>query len=144
MFRPSHVGLCVTDLDRSLRFYCDGLGFEKAEGFALDDTTLPGLDRGLEVPSPVSVASQMITAGEVKIELLHYLTPDVEGTPSQHRNQLGLTHLAFWVDDVNAAAARLVETGGTILEHTRCSPGIDILFLADPDGTRVELMGSPS
>ena len=61
MFRPSHVGLCVTDLDRSLRFYCDGLGFEKAEGFALDDTTLPGLDRGLEVPSPVSIASQMIT-----------------------------------------------------------------------------------
>ena len=24
----SHFGICVSDLDRSLRFYCDGLGFE--------------------------------------------------------------------------------------------------------------------
>jgi glyoxylase I family protein len=26
----SHFGLCVSDLERSLRFYCDGLGFERA------------------------------------------------------------------------------------------------------------------
>ena len=24
----SHLGICVSDLDRSLRFYCEGLGFE--------------------------------------------------------------------------------------------------------------------
>ena len=27
----SHFGICVSDLDQSLRFYCDALGFEKAE-----------------------------------------------------------------------------------------------------------------
>src|SRR5208337_1888127 len=27
----SHVGICVADLDRSLRFYCQGLGFELVE-----------------------------------------------------------------------------------------------------------------
>ncbi len=27
----SHFGICVSDLDRSLRFYCDGLGFAPAE-----------------------------------------------------------------------------------------------------------------
>ena len=51
-YRPSHVGLCVRDLARSLRFFCDGLGFEKAEGFELDSTTAEGLDRSLEVPGP--------------------------------------------------------------------------------------------
>ena len=25
----SHLGICVSDLDRSLRFYCEGLGFEQ-------------------------------------------------------------------------------------------------------------------
>ena len=34
-YKPSHTGLCVTDLDRSLRFYCDGLGFEKANTYHL-------------------------------------------------------------------------------------------------------------
>src|SRR5262245_10435928 len=30
-YRPSHFGLCVSDLERSLRFYRDGLGFALAE-----------------------------------------------------------------------------------------------------------------
>ncbi len=29
--RISHVGLCVSDLEKSLRFYVDGLGFEVQE-----------------------------------------------------------------------------------------------------------------
>ena len=24
----SHLGICVSDLERSVRFYCEGLGFE--------------------------------------------------------------------------------------------------------------------
>jgi len=141
--RPSHVGLCVSDLARSLRFYCDGLGFEQAEGYDLDDATVPGLDKSLEVPGPVVLRSQMITLGPMKIELLHYTSPAVGGVPSARRNQLGLTHLSFWVDDVDRAAAVLVGLGGTILPDTRQAPGVELVFLADPDGTRVELMGAP-
>ena len=142
--RPSHIGLCVTDLERSLRFYCDGLGFVPAEGYDLDDTAMPGLDKGLEVPSPVRLRSQMITLDEMKIELLHYMSPAVVGTPSAHRNQLGLTHLSFWVDDVDVSAAALVALGGTILPDTRQAPGIELVFLTDPDGVRVELLGAPA
>lgn len=139
--RPSHLGLCVTDLARAERFWCDGLGFERAERYELTDTIAPGLAEALEVPAPVDLVSQMIVLGEMKIELLDYRTPAVEGTPSATRRQLGLTHLSFWVDDVDAAAQRLVEFGGTILPTTRTNPGIAIQFLTDPDGTRVELMG---
>lgn len=139
--RPSHLGLCVTDLARAERFWCDGLGFERAERYELTDTIAPGLAEALEVPAPVDLVSQMIVLGEMKIELLDYRTPAVEGTPSATRRQLGLTHLSFWVDDVDAAAQRLVQFGGTILPTTRTNPGIAIQFLADPDGTRVELMG---
>ena len=140
---PSHVGLCVSDLDAALRFYCDGLGFERAESYALTSEDLPGLDRSLEVPAPVSLVSQMIVREAMKVELLHYASPGVDGVPLARRNQLGLTHLSFWVDDVDATAARLVEHGGTLLPDTRTSPGVDLVFLADPDGTRVELMARP-
>jgi lactoylglutathione lyase len=140
---PSHVGLCVSDLDAALRFWCDGLGFERAEGYDLTSETVPGLERAREVPPPVVLRSQMITNGNMKFELLHYRAPGVEGTPSAHRNQRGLTHVSFWVDDVDEVAARLVACGGTVLADTRTSPGVDLVFLADPDGTRVELMARP-
>ena len=142
-YRPSHVGLCVRDLDRSLRFFCDGLGFEKAEGFELDSTTAEGLDRSLEVPGPARIVSQFVQNDTMKIELLHFVEPGVGGTPSAARNQLGLTHLSFYVDDLEAATRHLVECGATVIEETRASPGIDLLFLADPDGVRVELMAAP-
>jgi len=142
-FTPSHLGLCVTDLARTMRFYCEGLGFTAAERYELTDTMLPGLDRALEVASPVSLVSQMITLGALKIELLAYASPGVHGAPSASRSQLGYTHLSFHVDDVDAAAAHLVASGGELLPETRGSLGIPIVFLADPDGARVELMGKP-
>ena len=48
------------------------------------------------------------------------------------------------VDDLDAATKHLVDCGATVIEETRASPGIDLLFLADPDGVRVELMALPS
>ena len=138
--QTSHIGLCVTDLQRSLRFYCEGLGFEKVLTYDLDDTMLPRLGSGLEVSSPVSVTSQFIELGGLKIELLGYTSPTPTGSPSSSRGTVGLTHMSFYVDDVDVAAARLVECGGTIIESTRVSLGIEIVFLSDPDGARVELM----
>lgn len=138
--RPSHVGLCVSDLDRSLHFYCDGLGFERSDGYDLDSTASPGLDAALEVPGRAVLRSQMIVLEGLTVELLHYTSPASEGRPSARRNQAGLTHLSFWVDDLDSAAERLEKCGGTLLPSTRQSLGVELVFVADPDGTRVELM----
>jgi lactoylglutathione lyase len=142
-FVPLHIGLCVTNVERSLRFYCEGLGFERAERYDLDESMFDGLGRALEVEGPVRLQSQMLTRGQWKIELLGWAQPETMGTPSQHRNMLGFTHLSLDVDDVDSVAARLVALGGTILESTRARLGFDVLFVADPDGTRIELMAPP-
>lgn len=140
-YASSHVGICVADIDRSIRFYCEGLGFELAERYDLDSEQMPGLDRSLEVAGPLQVISQMITSGAMKVELLAYPGRPPQGTPSASRGLLGLTHLSFNVEKVDTAAKRLEKFGGTILEETRSDAGIVLLFLADPDGTRIELMG---
>ena len=137
----SHLGICVSDLDRSLRFYCDGLGFEPVHAFDLDDASAPGIDRALEVDSPVVLRSQMIRHGALTVELLGFRSPTPVGVPSASRRQLGLTHLSFTVDDIDATIDRLVEHGGSVLASTRTRIGIELVFLADPDGTRIELMG---
>jgi catechol 2,3-dioxygenase-like lactoylglutathione lyase family enzyme len=143
-YRPSHIGICVSDLDRSLRFYCEGLGFRADERFELDSEQVPGLDLALEIGERTVVTSQFIRAEGLAIELLAYATPSPTGSPSASRRLLGLTHLSLSVDDLEAAIAHLVACGGTVLEETRQSPGIDLVFLADPDGVRVELMQVPA
>ena len=52
-------------------------------------------------------------------------------------NDPGLTHLSISVDDVRAAAAKVVEHGGEIIEESDVGLA---LFVRDPDGQLLELL----
>lgn len=139
--RVSHTGLCVSDLQASLRFYVEGLGFEIAETYTSDRAVAPAA----EITTDAKMTSQMIVKDGMRLELLFWDPPGHIGFPSSARNHLGLTHLSFAVDDVKEAAERLIKLGGTVIESTRThieqdGIAVDLLFLTDPDGTRVELV----
>lgn len=142
-FTPSHFGICVSDLQAAIRFYCEGLGFEMGEDFTIG----PEYGDSLEVAGDVRCTSQFLRRDGMAIELLYYASPPVTGQPSRNRNQLGITHLSFYVEDLETAAARVVASGGTLLPGTRYDSDdptqVKLVFLADPDGTRVELMQAP-
>jgi lactoylglutathione lyase len=137
----SHFGICVSDLDRSLAFYCEALGFEKAESHEIGSEFAALMD----LPD-VAVTSQFIRRGPTAIELLAFREPAPFGEQARRAvNQLGLTHLSFRVDDVAAVAARVVEFGGSIVESSRTTidlgaTALEFLYCTDPDGVRVELM----
>jgi catechol 2,3-dioxygenase-like lactoylglutathione lyase family enzyme len=136
-FTPSHFGLCVRDLDRTLRFYCDGLGFAAAERFEIGDE----FGAALEVEGRVECVSQFIRKDALAIELLAYRSPGAVGVASTRRNQLGLTHLSLYVDDVGEAAKHLVACGGKLLPATHAeNDAVELVFVEDPDGVRIELM----
>jgi predicted enzyme related to lactoylglutathione lyase len=133
----SHIGLCVSDLDRSMRFYCDGLGFETLLKYDIGNE----FAKTMEIDGDVVLTSQMIARDGLMIELLHFISPGVIGSPSDIRNMRGFTHLSFNVDDVNETIATLVDCGGSLIESTRTvNETGEIVFVADPDGTRIELM----
>jgi len=137
----SHFGICVADLDRSLRFYCDALGFVPAESHEIGNefARLMELDR-------VELRSQFIRREEVAIELLGFAEPAPVGDPVRRPiNRLGLTHLSFRVDDLEGTAARIAGLGGTVLEQSRTrfdlsGTALDFVYCTDPDGVRIELM----
>ena len=137
----SHFGVCVSDLDRSLRFYCDALGFEKAESHVIGQE----LARLMDLPD-VAVTSQFIRKGATAIELLAFTEPAPFGNGERRAvNQLGLTHLSFRVGDVEATAAKVVEMGGAIVEASRTTidfggTPLQFVYCTDPDGVRIELM----
>jgi catechol 2,3-dioxygenase-like lactoylglutathione lyase family enzyme len=143
-YTPSHFGICVSNLDRSVRFYCDGLGFEPIDRLELDSASMPGLEHALEVRADVAITSAFVERDGVRLELIEFREPRPVGAPSARRNQLGLTHLCVFVADVDAAAERLLEYGGLVLDQTRRHVGTDIVFVMDPDGVRIELLrGGP-
>lgn len=140
-YRTSHIGLCVSDLAKSMRFYCDGLGFTKIMEYDIAEQ-IP------EVDAPCSLTSTFLEKDGMRLELLSYRQPGVIGTPPTRRNHLGLTHLSFFAEDIDAAAEELSGFGGTIVDDTRVglddSSAPQFVFLADPDGNRVELMHIPA
>jgi catechol 2,3-dioxygenase-like lactoylglutathione lyase family enzyme len=140
----SHLGICVSDVERSLRFYCEALGFEAAEVHHVGNE----FGRLMELDD-VQVESRFVRGHGMAIELLCYQSPGHIGEPVRRPlNQLGLTHLSVRVDDVDAVAANVVACGGVVLAETRTTfemgtTTLDFVYCTDPDGIRIELMRLP-
>jgi catechol 2,3-dioxygenase-like lactoylglutathione lyase family enzyme len=139
----SHVGICVSDLERSVRFYCAGLGFELVQSHTV------GQEFGslMEIEDVV-LQSRFIRRDGVSLELLHFDAPGHVGEPLRRpMNQLGLTHLSLRVADLDAVAHVIESLGGTVVAGTRTTFGtsdaLDFVYCTDPDGTRIELMHLP-
>src|SRR3954471_20017101 len=125
----NHTGHVVTDLERSVRFYREVLGFKPWYELAPPDEATAKL-LGLKLPLGVKI-SYLALDGFV-LELMQY-TASGATAPFRKRtmNEPGLTHLSISVDDVRATAAKAVEYGGQIIEDTDIGVA---LFIRDPDG----------
>jgi catechol 2,3-dioxygenase-like lactoylglutathione lyase family enzyme len=141
--RLTHIGICVSDLVRSRRFYCNVLGFIEVGALSVSGDEASTL---LEIDD-VELEAMYLERDGVRIELLYY--PTHAGAASDTpvpMNQPGFTHLSFRVEDLVSTAEALVKAGGRLLEHTRIdNPKFraDAVFLTDPDGTRIELVEAP-
>ena len=155
----SHIGISVSDIDRSTDFYVKALGFRQGStrGGGPEYSNLTGLPDS-------EFINRFFSRDGVTIELVQFLrpepSPDVVPKPF---NKFGLTHLSFRVSDVDEVTARIKEYGGSVLENAVYEGNIEapaeaaeggekgawqegrskIIFCLDPDGVRVELMQLP-
>jgi catechol 2,3-dioxygenase-like lactoylglutathione lyase family enzyme len=119
----SHVGLSVTDIDRSAAWYVDVLGFQ-----LLMPTDEPGFRRVLLLHQPTGMF----------LGLVQHDASD--GRPFSEANT-GLDHLSFAVadlDELKAWEAHLTEQGVSF------SPLVEafyahVIVLRDPDNIQLEL-----
>src|SRR5262245_61122788 len=143
VLRMTHVGICVADVERSIRFYRDLLGFAyrselRVQGEPSD--TLLRL-RG------VDLHATYLERDGTRIELLHYVSPGAVGTDTpREMNARGLTHLSLRVDNLSDTLATLRAGGVRVLDDTLIDIpdfGAAAIFISDPDGTLIELVQSP-
>lgn len=133
----SHVGVCVTDLEVSTRFYAEVLGFTELFTTSFTDE----LTATMEAAGPFT--SRMLIRDDMRLELLHWTgqapTGDGERRPMTAR---GMTHLAFRVDAVDDLFETAAKYGGAAHPSTQTDlgGGVQVVYLTDPDGTRIECM----
>jgi catechol 2,3-dioxygenase-like lactoylglutathione lyase family enzyme len=131
----NHVGLCVSDIAASRRFYENVFGFTHRNTLKVQDEPAARL---LRVAPPVGLTAVYLELEGFVLELLQF---DREGNdPARSRSftEPGLTHLSFGTADVRATCELVAAHGGQVLEDTGL--GTTAVLVRDPDGQLLELL----
>lgn len=136
--RFNWVGLAVTDLARSRRFYEELLGFRYQRELVPPEE---GTSKICRVESPANLTAVYLELGGFVLELLHFDRPGNPPGREHPMNEPGFTHLSVTVDDLPGVVARVREYEGTVLAETDMGVAICI---RDPDGQVVELLAAPA
>ncbi|HEV3243729.1 MAG TPA: VOC family protein [Chthoniobacterales bacterium] len=149
-----HTGITVSNLERSLDFWQNVLGFEfshrahQTSEMASEITGVAGAEIKLAVVK---------TPGGHKIELLEYLAPPdrkkhVDPSTSLRTSlrpcDVGSVHIAFTVDNLDAVLQRIAAFGWKAAGKPQTltagpNAGKRVVYVLDPDGTTIEFMELP-
>ena len=137
-----HSCFTVSDLERSVAFYRDVLGLElvfteRSEASGDDRSQTLGVAK-----SRLKLA--IFRVGDAQLELIEYITP--KGRPYDRQNcDIGTAHVAFKVDDIEAAYQALLArqvrfTGPPATIPAGPMQGWRWTYFFDPDGISLELI----
>ena len=146
MISVNHTGITVSNLERSLAFWRDVLGFEYSHSahqsgeMAEQITGVKGAELKLAV---------LKTPGGHRIELLEYLAPPGRLKKSDLPPcDVGHMHIALTIDNLEAMLKKIAGAGWTAAGaaqtiSTGPNVGRRVVYARDPDGTTIELMEVP-
>jgi lactoylglutathione lyase len=132
----NHVGICVTDLERSKNFYEQVLQFRYWWELEAPDE---GSSKLLQIPEPVGLRAVYLVRDGLVLELLYYSEATAKPFRERVMNEPGLTHLSLSVGDIPAVLAKVVPHGGEVVEESDMKAAI---IIRDPDGQIIELTSS--
>jgi len=137
-----HAGITVSNLERSLEFWQNVLGFEfshrahQTSEMASEITGVAGAELKLAVVK---------APGGHKIELLEYLAPADRKKVDVRPCDVGSVHIAFTVDNLGAVLQKIAASGWKTAgkpQTLKSGPnaGKRVIYVRDPDGTTIEFM----
>lgn len=144
----NHVGISVTNVERSIEFYRDGLGLT-----VFLDQVVSGADVDLHcnVEGGEFRMVLLVDAAGNAVEIWGWKNPRPQVKPPEHClfNSVGIVEVGFLVDDLDTVERRLGEKGYSFRDplwvfgkgkdwfggsHAR------IRYVLDPDGVQVEVI----
>ncbi|MFJ8089163.1 VOC family protein [Lysinibacillus sp. NPDC095746] len=136
--RIDHVGVIVNDLSAAKEFFLD-FGLEVKGEWEMEGE-LMGYAVGLN-DAKVACVGLGTTDGQTWIELIKFYTPSDEKDIQQpFANTLGLRHIAFTVEDIEAVVAKLKKKGTDIFsEIQQYEESYKLCYVRGPEGIILEL-----
>jgi lactoylglutathione lyase len=142
------LGMVVTNIEKSVAFYTDVIGFTELPGFDVPATL--ATDAGLTDGKPLSIRVLVLGEGpeatKLKLMSVAGTSPRTGDTDFIH-SHTGFRYLTIMVADTDAALARLAKHGVKPLAKSPAplpeslGPGVFLTCVRDPDGNIVELLG---
>jgi catechol 2,3-dioxygenase-like lactoylglutathione lyase family enzyme len=126
-FRSHHIALSVRDLEATIAFY-GTFGFEPM--FRMDDVDLSIV----HLTRPDGVGLELFRYAENAESAARH------ARPGNDMEDIGVKHMAFAVDDLDAVHAEFGRIGYAITEIRHGRADVDFFFIADPDGIWVEIV----
>jgi catechol 2,3-dioxygenase-like lactoylglutathione lyase family enzyme len=129
----AHSGLGVSDLARSIRFYCEALGFERLRKL---DMTSDQVSDFLMLDPPGDMNAVYLGMGDFQLELLKFTPGGANHVRGRGMSDVGLTHISIGVENVAATLTKVTALGGEVLTKL----GEHGALVRDPDGQFIELL----
>jgi catechol 2,3-dioxygenase-like lactoylglutathione lyase family enzyme len=141
--RMDHINVVVSDIEQA-RVFFEKIGFEEIDSADLSGDTF-AVATGLEDIEAKFVALALPGA-QTKLELIQYIMPSGGIDPRiAQANQIGLRHIAFAVDDIQAEVGRMKANGIEFRSDIQTweQSGKKIVYFYGPDGILLELAEYP-
>ncbi len=139
-----HTGITVSNLERSLGFWRDVLGFELSHR-AHQTGALAAEITGV---SGAEIFIAVVKAPGHKIELLEYRAPADRRHVALRPCDIGSVHVALTVDNLDAVLDAIAASGWKAAGKPQTlqsgpNAGKRVIYIRDPDGTTIEFMQPP-
>lgn len=144
-----HIGITVPNLGEGVAFFRDVLGCEPFFTFGEFTFEDDWMARHLNVHPRATIRDfQMVRCGNgTNLEVFEYTSPD-QNRRGPRNSDIGGHHLAFYVDDMDAAVAYLKEQGISVLDTPSTftegpAAGLTWVYFLAPWGLQLELVSFP-
>ncbi len=140
----NHTSFTVSDLSRTLAFFRDALGFEV---LSRSPRAISMGERITGVPGADLLVAYVQGPGH-RLELIEYRAPADRGKVVSRPCDAGFAHIAFDVDDIEAAIAAaaphgVIPVNDPVTIDKGPNTGGKAVYLRDADGITIEFIQPP-
>ncbi|MDA0383626.1 VOC family protein [Vibrio owensii] len=148
--KPDHIGFTVPNLSQAIAFFREHFDFELAYEFGPFASDDDWMTQHLNVDARAQITKiAVMSAKGINLEIFEYADNIERRHEAPNNADIGGHHLAFYVDDMDAAVAYLKEQGIKVLGEPSVmtdgpTAGESWVYFMSPWGMQLELVSYPS